>query len=167
MPNIFKDLKEFAMRGNVVDLAVGFTVGAAFTTIARSLVDDIIMPIVGLMVGRVEFKELFWLLKAGPNQAPPYTTLADAQAAGAVTVNYGVFINNVLAFFIVTLVMFFLIRLANRIERELEEGFGNVEDTIPTQKKCPFCLTTIARRATRCPQCTSELQPIEEMETPA
>jgi len=98
MPNIFKDLKEFAMRGNVVDLAVGFTVGAAFTTIARSLVDDIIMPIVGLIVGEVEFRDLFWLLKAGPNQPPPYTTLADAQAAGAVTVNYGIFINNVLAF---------------------------------------------------------------------
>ncbi|HRV96370.1 MAG TPA: large conductance mechanosensitive channel protein MscL [Anaerolineae bacterium] len=164
---MFKDLKEFAMRGNVVDLAVGFTVGAAFTTIARSLVDDIIMPIVGLIVGEVEFRDLFWLLKAGPNQPPPYATLADAQAAGAVTINYGVFINNVLTFIIVTLVMFFLIRLANRIERELEEGFGRVEDIIPTQKKCPFCLSTIPRKATRCPQCTSELQPLEETEMPA
>lgn len=166
MLKIINDLKEFAMRGNVVDLAVGFTVGAAFTTIARSLVDDIIMPVVGLIVGEVEFRDLFWLLKAGPNQPPPYTTLADAQAAGAVTINYGVFINNVLTFVIVTLVMFLLIRLANRIERELEEGFGTAEDPIPTQKKCPFCLSTIPRKATRCPQCTSELQPIEEMGTP-
>ena len=166
MLKIINDIKEFAMRGNVVDLAVGFTVGAAFTTIARSLVDDIIMPVVGLIVGRVEFKDLFWMLKAGPQQSPPYTTLADAQAAGAVTVNYGVFINNVLAFVIVTLVMFFLIRLANHIERELEEGFGTAEDTIPTHKKCPFCLSTIPRKATRCPQCTSELQPIEETQKP-
>ncbi|MCB0210177.1 MAG: large conductance mechanosensitive channel protein MscL [Anaerolineae bacterium] len=160
---MLNDLKEFAMRGNVVDLAVGFTVGAAFTTIAKSLVDDMIMPVVGLIVGQVEFKELFLLLKAGTEQPSPYATLADAQAAGAVTVNYGIFINNVLAFLIVTVVMFMLIRLLNKLEKELEEEFGaKEEDDAPKQKKCPFCLSTIPAKATRCPQCTSELQPVDQ-----
>ena len=163
MLKILNDLKEFAMRGNVVDLAVGFTVGVAFTTIAKSLVDDIIMPVVGLVVGQVEFKDMFLLLKEGTEQAAPYATLADAQAAGAVTVNYGVFINNVLAFLIVTVVMFMLIRLLNKLENELEEEFGaQKEEGAPKQKKCPFCLSTIPSKATRCPQCTSELQPLEE-----
>lgn len=162
MIRLLNDLKEFAMRGNVVDLAVGFTVGAAFTTIAKSLVDDIIMPVVGLVIGQVEFKDLFWLLKAGPEQPPPYTTLADAQAAGAVTVNYGVFINNFLAFLIVTVVMFMLIRFVTNVERQLEEEFGVQEDdSTPKQKKCPFCLSTIPKKAVRCPQCTSELQTVE------
>lgn len=165
MSKILNEIKEFAIRGNVVDLAVGFTVGAAFTTIAKSLVDDIIMPVVGLIVGQVEFEDPFVLLKAGTEQAPPYATLADAQAAGAITLNYGVFINNVLAFLIVTGVMFFLIRAINRIERELEEDFGDEkQDPIPTQKKCPFCLSTIPRKATRCPQCTSELEPVGQPE---
>ncbi|MCB0197186.1 MAG: large conductance mechanosensitive channel protein MscL [Anaerolineae bacterium] len=160
---MLNDLKEFAMRGNVVDLAVGFTVGVAFTTIAKSLVDDIIMPVVGLVVGQVEFKDMFLLLKEGTEQAAPYATLADAQAAGAVTVNYGVFINNVLAFLIVTVVMFMLIRLINKVEKELEDEFGTQqEEGAPTQKKCPFCLSTIPWKATRCPQCTSELKPVEE-----
>jgi large conductance mechanosensitive channel len=162
---MFQEFKDFASRGNVVDLAVGFTVGAAFTTIARSLVDDIIMPVVGLLVGQVEFADLFWLLKPGPEELPPYATLADAQAAGAVTVNYGVFINNVLAFLLIALVMFFLIRAINRIENELEEEWASDEqkaqDQPPAHKKCPYCLSTIPRKAIRCPQCTSELEPVE------
>lgn len=156
--NIVNEFKKFALRGNVVDLAVGFTVGAAFSTIARSLVDDIIMPVVGLLVGRVEFSDLYLLLKPGLETPPPYTTLAEAQAAGAVTVNYGIFINNVIAFLIIALVMFLLIRAANRLEDKLEDelGWGDPE-TPPTTKKCPYCISTVHIEATRCPQCTAQL----------
>lgn len=156
---IIDEFKKFAMRGNVVDLAVGFTVGAAFSTIARSLVNDIIMPVVGLFVGQAEFADLFILLKEGSEEAPPYATLADAQAAGAVTVNYGVFINNLIAFVLIALAMFFIVRGINRLENAIEEELGFVEEEAePTTKKCPHCISTIARRATRCPQCTSDLQ---------
>ncbi len=158
--NIFHEFKSFALRGNVVDLAVGFTVGAAFSTIAKSLVDDIIMPPVGLMVGQAEVSDMFLLLKEGSEKAAPYTTLADAQAAGAVTVNYGVFINNVIAFLVVALVMFLIIRGINRLENAIENELGLEEDkkTEPTTRKCPYCISTIPRRARRCPQCTSELE---------
>lgn len=161
MSNMLNEFKEFALRGNVIDLAVGFTVGAAFTTIAKSLVDDIIMPMVGMIIGQVEFSDMFWLLKPGPETPPPYATLADAQAAGAVTVNYGIFINNVIAFILVAFVMFMLIRAINRLENTIEGelGFGEKPEAEPTHKKCPYCISTIPRKATRCPQCTSELTP--------
>lgn len=156
---MLEEFKKFAMRGNVVDLAVGFTVGAAFSTVAKSLVDDVIMPPVGLLLGRADFADLFWLLKAGTDPGPPYDTLAEAQAAGAVTLNYGVFINNIIAFLIVALAMFFLIRAINRLDAQLEEEVGEEEKapSEPANKKCPHCLTTIPYRATRCPQCTSDL----------
>lgn len=158
----FEEFKAFALRGNVVDLAVGFTVGAAFSTIAKSFVDDIIMPPVGLLLGQSEFSDMYWLLKAGTEETPPYATLADAQAAGAVTINYGVFINNILAFLIVALVMFFLIRALNRLENTIEEELGYDDKKVePTTKKCPYCISTIPRRASRCPNCTSQLDPIE------
>src|SRR5687768_14412414 len=98
MWKIISEFKKFALRGNVVDLAVGFTVGVAFTTVVKSAVDDLIMPVVGLVIGRVEFSELFYLLKPGPENPPPYATLAEAQAAGAVTINYGLFINSLITF---------------------------------------------------------------------
>lgn len=157
---MLEEFKKFAMRGNVVDLAVGFTVGAAFSTVAKSLVDDVIMPPVGLLMGRANFADLFLLLKSGTEQAPPYATLAEAQAAGAVTLNYGVFINNVIAFLLVALAMFLLVRAINRLDAELEEEFGEGAEkapAAPANKKCPYCLSTIPYRATRCPQCTSEL----------
>lgn len=154
-----EEFKKFAMRGNVVDLAVGFTVGAAFTTIARSLVDDILMPPVGLVLGRSDFSDLYWLLRAGPEAASPYATLADAQAAGAVTLNYGLFVNAVLTFLIVALAIFLAIRGINRIDRELERhsGAAEPEPGEPETKKCPYCLMTVPYKATRCPQCTSPL----------
>lgn len=160
MKRFFNEFKKFALRGNVIDLAVGFTVGAAFSTIARSLVDDIIMPAVGLVVGRVEFKDMFYLLKAGEETPPPYITLQAAQEAGAVTINYGVFINNIFTFLIVALAMFFIIRAINRLEETIEDelGWGD-EPVVPTTRKCPYCISTISRKATRCPQCTSELEP--------
>ena len=159
LKNIFNEFKSFALRGNMVDLAVGFTVGTAFSTIAKSLASDIIMPPIGLLVGQSEVSDMYWLLKAGSEQAPPYATLADAQAAGAVTMNYGVFINNVIAFLVVAVVMFVLIRSINRLENVIEDEFGAGENQVtPTTKKCPYCLSTIPLQATRCPECTSKLE---------
>jgi large conductance mechanosensitive channel len=165
MWKILSEFKKFALRGNVVDLAVGFTVGVAFTTVVKSAVDDLVMPMVGLMVGRVEFSDLFFLLKPGPEISPPYTTLAEAQAAGAVTVNYGLFINNLMTFSIIALVMFGLIRLINHLEDQIEEelGLGGKQETEPDHKKCPYCLSTIPHKATRCPECTSHLESVRQI----
>lgn len=157
--SLMGEFKRFALRGNLIDLAVGFTVGAAFTGIARSLVNDILMPPVGLLLGRSDFSDLFVLLRAG-EPPPPYATLAEAQEAGAVTLNLGLFVNSVIAFLLVALAMFLVIRGMNRIERELERdsGAGEAVPEEPDNKKCPHCLTTIPYKATRCPQCTSELR---------
>ncbi len=160
---MFKDLKKFVMRGNVIDMAVGFTVGAAFATIAKSLVNDILMPPIGLLTGNVDFADRYLLLKAGTEEAPPYATVADAQAAGAVTLNWGLFANSLITFAIIALAMFVIVRLINRLEQELEEHFGDEEpsETTPDNKKCPYCRTTIKFKATRCPHCTSELRSAE------
>lgn len=155
---LLADFRKFALRGNLVDLAVGFTVGAAFSTIAQSLVRDIIMPPVGLIVGERDFADRYLLLRAGTVAPPPYPTLADAQASGAVTLNYGAFFNNLLAFVVVAIAMFVIIRLVNRVDTELEEHFGDPpKPGEPTEKKCPFCRTTIPIKAVRCPHCTSQL----------
>ncbi len=148
---MLKEFKEFALRGNVIDMAVGIIIGAAFGVIVKSLVNDVIMPPIGLLTGGVDFANLFALLKAG-SPAGPYTSLADAQAAGAVTVNYGAFINNVVSFLIVAFVVFLLVRAINRLQEEEEEAPAE-----PTTKECPYCLSTIPIKATRCAHCTSEL----------
>jgi large conductance mechanosensitive channel len=148
---MWKEFKEFALRGNVLDMAVGIIIGAAFGAVIKSLVDDVIMPPIGLLLGGVDFNNLFLLLKDG-DPAGPYAVLADAQAAGAVTINYGVFINAVISFVIVALVVFLLIRGMNRLQRQQEAAPVAV-----TTKECPFCLSTIPLKATRCPNCTSEL----------
>jgi len=147
---MLKEFKEFALRGNVIDMAVGIVVGAAFGTIVKSLVADVIMPPVGLLLGGVDFANLFILLKPG-SPAGPYAALAEAQAAGAVTVNYGLFLNNVVSFVIVAFVMFLLIRGLNRLQKQ------EAPPAEPTTKECPYCLSTIPLKATRCPHCTSEL----------
>jgi large conductance mechanosensitive channel len=149
------EFREFAVKGNVVDMAVGIIIGAAFTSIVRSLVDDVIMPPIGLLLGDVDFANLFVVLSEGEQAAAPYATLADAQAAGAVTINYGVFINNLVSFLIVAFVVFLLVRTVNRLRREEQ-----VAPQAPTERPCPFCFTTIAIRATRCPHCTSEVEAI-------
>ena len=149
-----KEFKEFAMRGNVVDMAVGIIIGGAFGTIVKSLVSDVIMPPIGLLLGGVDFTNLFALLKEGAEGAAPYASLADAQAAGAVTVNYGVFFNAIISFLIVAFAVFMLIRGINNMKREEEAPPAE-----PTTKECPFCLSTIAINASRCPNCTSELAP--------
>lgn len=157
--NTFNEFKSFALRGNVIDLAVGFTVGAAFSTIAKSLVDDIIMPPVGLLIGQAEMSDLFLLLQEGTETPAPYATLSEAQAAGAVTINYGIFINNVIAFLIIALVMFLIIRYMNQLENAIEDELELEDEKVePITKKCPYCISTIPRRATRCPECTSELE---------
>ena len=148
---MLKEFKEFALRGNVVDMAVGIIIGAAFGTIVKSLVDDIIMPPIGLLLGGVDFANLFAVLKGG-DPSGPYASLADAQAAGAVTINYGVFFNSVISFVIVTCVMFLLIRAINQLKKEEEPPPAE-----PTTKECAYCLSSIAIKATRCPHCTSEL----------
>jgi len=152
------EFQKFVLRGNLIDMAVGFTVGAAFTTVAKSLVNDIIMPPVGYMLGRADFSDLFWVLSPADPETT-YATLAEAQAAGAVTVNFGVFINSILSLLLVAVAMFAVIRVVANVDRQLEDVFGEdkPQPGDPEKKKCPFCLTTIPFRASRCPQCTSEL----------
>ena len=148
---MFKEFKAFIMRGNVLDLAVGIIIGAAFGTIVKSLVDDLIMPPVGLALGNVDFANLFVVLKEGAKAAAPYATLADAKAAGAVTLNYGLFINNIVTFLIVAFAVFLVVRTANRLRPPEAAAAPNTRD-------CPYCRMPIPVGATRCPQCTSDLR---------
>jgi large conductance mechanosensitive channel len=148
---MLKEFKAFALRGNVLDLAVGIIIGGAFGTIVKSLVDDVIMPPVGLALGDVDFANLFLLLQPGPKGGPPYATLADANAAGAVTINYGQFINNVITFIIVAFAVFLIVRAANRLKPQEAAA-------APATRDCPHCRMAIPVGATRCPYCTTELR---------
>jgi len=148
---MLKEFKAFAMRGNVVDMAVGIIIGAAFGAIIKSLVDDVIMPPIGMLLGNVDFSNLYVVLKDGVAAAAPYASLADAKKAGAVTVNYGIFINSIISFLIVAFAVFLLIKNINRLQKEEAPA-------APDTKECPFCASTIALKATRCPHCTSELK---------
>ena len=149
---MFKDFKEFAMRGNVVDMAVGIVIGAAFGTIVKSFVDDVLMPPIGLLLGNVDFSNLFITLKEGSKAAGPYVSLASAKAAGAVTLNLGVFINTIISFIIIAFAVFLVIKGINHMKREKEAPPAE-----PTTKDCPFCFTSIPIQASRCPHCTSQL----------
>jgi large conductance mechanosensitive channel len=148
---MFKEFKEFAVKGNVVDMAVGIIIGAAFGTIVNSFVNDLIMPPIGLLLGNVDFASLFAVLKEG-KVAAPYASLADAKAAGAVTLNYGVFINTIISFLIVAFAVFLVVKNVNRLKRE-EQAPAE-----PTTKECPFCLSVIPVKAVRCGHCTSDLK---------
>ncbi len=148
---MWKEFKEFVLRGNVVDMAVGIIIGAAFGSIVTSLVKDVLMPPIGLVLGGMDFSNLFILLRVG-SPSGPYASLADAQAAGAVTINYGAFINVVVSFLIIALVLFLIIRVVNRLRREEEAPPAE-----KTTKDCPYCLSSIAIKATRCAFCTSEV----------
>lgn len=149
---MLEEFKKFALRGNAVDMAVGIIIGGAFGTIVQSIVQDILMPPIGLLVGNVSFQDLFFILQDEVGQAP-YPTLEAAQEAGAVTINYGLFITNCISFLIVAWVVFLLVRGMNRLD--VREKAPAEE---PTTKNCPFCTTTIPIKAVRCPACTSELQ---------
>ena len=146
---MFKQFKEFAMRGNVVDMAVGIVIGAAFGAIIASFVADVLMPPIGLLLGRVDFANLFVVLKQG-TMAGPYESLAAAKQAGAVTLNIGVFINTVVSFLIIALAVFLVIRPINRLK-------AKGVPAAPATKECPFCLSAIPVKASRCPHCTSQL----------
>lgn len=150
---MLKEFREFAVRGNVVDMAVGIIIGGAFGTIVKSLVADVIMPPIGLLLGNVDFSNLFIVLKEGAKAAGPYATMAAAGEAGAVTLNYGAFINTVISFLIVAFSVFLLIRSINKLKRKQEEPPKE-----PTTKDCPHCFTTIPIKAVRCPHCTTQLQ---------
>ena len=149
---MFKEFKEFAMRGNVVDMAVGIVIGASFGGIVSSLVADVVMPPVGLLLGDADFANIFVTLKEGAKAAAPYASLADAKAAGAVTMNVGVFLNAVIGFVILAFAVFLVIRSLNRMKREQPAPAA-----ASTTKECPFCFTAIPVKARRCPNCTSEL----------
>lgn len=149
---MLKEFRDFAMRGNVVDMAVGIIIGAAFGAIVKSLVDDVIMPPIGMLLGNVDFSNLFVVLKQGSKVAGPYSTLAEAHAAGAVTLNYGLFINTIISFVIVAFSVFLLIRAMHQMQQKLEKPAA------ATTKECIYCLSTVNIKATRCPQCTSELK---------
>jgi large conductance mechanosensitive channel len=143
---MLKEFKEFAMKGNVLDLAVGFIIGAAFGKIVTSLVADIIMPPIGLILGKVDFSGLFVSLSG-----KSYATLAEAKTAGAPTLNYGIFLNNIVDFVIVAFAVFLIVQMVNK---------WNKPAPVPaaTAKECPYCASSIPLKATRCPNCTSELR---------
>ncbi|MHB0775554.1 large-conductance mechanosensitive channel protein MscL [Halomonas sp. WWR20] len=149
----FKEFREFAVKGNVVDMAVGIIIGGAFTLIVQSLVKDILNPLLGVLIGGVDFSNFFWVVKSGALPGP-YPSLAEAREAGAVTINYGLFLNAAVSFVIVAFAVFLLVRTINRLKRE-----ETVAPKAPTDKACPFCFLTIPLRATRCGHCTSELPP--------
>ncbi len=144
---MLKEFRDFAMRGNVVDLAVGFIMGAAFGKIVTSLVNDILMPPIGLLLGKVDFSSLFINLSG-----QHFDTIAQAKAAGAATLNYGVFINTLINFIIVAFAVFLLVRQVNRMTAKFAPP-----PAAPTTKECPYCISTIALKATRCPHCTATL----------
>lgn len=149
---MIKEFKEFALRGSVLDMAVGIIIGAAFGAIVSSLVSDVLMPPFGLLLGRVDFSNLYIVLAAG-KIAGPYASLSAAQQAGAVTVNYGMFINKIISFLIVAFALFLMIRSMNRMQRK-----AAAVPAEPTTKECPFCFTQIPIKAVRCPHCTTELK---------
>lgn len=144
---MFNEFKQFVMRGNVVDLAIGVVIGAAFGKIVTSFVEDVLMPPIGLAVGRVDFSNLFINLSG-----KDYPSVAAAKAAGAATLNYGIFINNVLNFLIIAFAIFLLIRQINRLQTP-------APGTAPATKDCPHCLSSIPLKATKCAHCTAELKP--------
>lgn len=148
---MLKDFRTFILRGNVIDLAIGVIIGVAFGAVVKSLVDDVIMPPIGLATGGIDFSNKFVVLKDGAAAAGPYASVAAAKAAGATTLNYGVFVNNVVSFLIVGFCAFLLVRAVNRLVHSKDAP------PPPKTKTCPYCSTDIPVTATRCPNCTSQL----------
>jgi len=145
---VLQEFKKFALQGNVLDMAIGIIIGAAFGKIVSSLVTDVLMPPIGLVAGKIDFSTLFINLSG-----QSYATLAEAKAAGAPTINYGLFLNNIIDFLIVAFVIFFLVKQINRLKRK------EAPAAAPTTRDCPRCLSAVPLRATRCAFCTSDLQP--------
>jgi large conductance mechanosensitive channel len=150
---MMKEFKEFITRGNVMDLAVGVIIGAAFGAIVNSLVNDVIMPPIGLLLGNVDFSNLFLILKEGSKSAAPYASLAEAKAAGAVILSYGAFLTQVVSFAILAFVIFMLVRAVNKLKTVKPAA-----PAAPSSKDCPYCLSAVPVKATRCGHCTSEIR---------
>ncbi|MGM0554867.1 MAG: large conductance mechanosensitive channel protein MscL [Myxococcota bacterium] len=149
---MWKDFKKFVTRGNLIDLAVAVVIGTAFAAVTKSLVDDVVMPPLALLTGDIDFANMFVLLQEG-TPAGPYTTLADAKAAGAIAISYGNFITTIVNFLVVAAAMFGVLRVYQRMEKT----FKKEEPTAAGPRKCPHCISEIADKATRCPHCTAEL----------
>jgi large conductance mechanosensitive channel len=149
MSSIGKDFRDFIMRGNVVDLATAVIIGAAFGAIVSSFVDDLIMPPIGLLLGKVDFSNLFLVLRDGAKTASPYASLGEAKAAGAVTLNYGLFVTKLVSFVIIAWVVFMIVRAMAKLRPKPVPA--------PSTKECLFCFSVVPLKATRCPHCTSEL----------
>lgn len=145
---MLKEFKEFVMKGNVLDMAIGIIIGAAFGKIVTSLVSDVIMPPIGLLLGKVDFSNLFWNISG-----KSYASLADAQAAGAATINYGVFLDTIIQFLILAFVIFLVVRQVNRLNKPKPAPE-------PDTRECPHCFTMVSKKADRCPNCTSEIKPL-------
>jgi len=161
---MISEFRKFIMRGNVLDLAVGIIIGAAFTTIVNSLVKDVIMPPLGFVFGGVDFSNIFITLKDGMTIPGPYPSLIAAQEAGAVTINIGIFINALIQFLIVAFVVFLLVRGVNRMLQPITRRITRPGE--PVNKECPYCITSIPFKAVRCPNCTSQLQQVEAAPRP-
>ena len=151
---MWKEFKEFAVKGNVIDMAVGIIIGAAFTSVVQSLVKDILLPLLGMLTYNIDFSRAFFVLREG-SVPGPYLSLQAAQESGAVVLTYGVFINAAVSFLLVSFAVFLLVRYINRLKRP----GSTPEPVLPTIKKCPFCFSDIIIEATRCPYCTSQLEP--------
>ena len=147
---LLNEFKEFAVKGNVVDMGVGIVIGAAFTSVVNSLVKDIFTPLLGLALAGIDFADWFVTLKQG-KQGGPYSSLAQAQADSAVTMNFGQFLNATISFLIVAFVLFFLIRTINRLKHEEQA------EEAPTKRQCPYCFSVVPEKASRCPYCTSDI----------
>ncbi|MDK9700483.1 MAG: large conductance mechanosensitive channel protein MscL [bacterium] len=154
---MLKEFKEFAMRGNVIDMAIGIVIGAAFGTIVGSLVSDMLMPPLGLLIGSLDFSSLFVVLKEGTQTPGPYMTIDAAKNAGAVTLNYGKFVNTIVNFIIIAFPIFLLVRTINKLKRKEEALAAAKASAEPTTKQCPFCYSTIHVKAVKCASCSSEL----------
>jgi len=154
--NILEELKNFAVKGNVMDMAVGIIIGAAFGKIVDSMVKDVIMPPIGWLMGKVDFSNLYWTLPNENGEFVKYPSLEAAQAAGAVTVNYGVFINTLISFIIVVLAVFILVKAVNKLKSLAEKETAAKEEI--TTKTCPKCFSTVNIKATKCPFCTSDIE---------
>lgn len=151
---MLKEFKEFAMKGSVLDMAIGIVIGGAFTPIVKSLVDDVLMPPLGLLLGRVDFTNLYFVLKPGVQLPGPYETLGAAREAGAVTLNYGAFLGTVFTFLLIAGAVFMLVKVINRWQRAEPAAIE-----VPA-RKCPYCCSEVAEAATRCPACTADIAPL-------
>ena len=158
MRKVIAEFKKFAMRGNVIDMAVGIIIGGAFGKIVDSLVKDVLMPPLGVLLGKIDFTNLFIVLKDGSGSSSPYPSLEAAKAAGAITLNVGLFLNTVISFIIVAFAVFLLIKAVNKLQEKMDKDDAAEEIKKPTVKNCPYCCSSIPIDAVRCPNCTSKLK---------